>query len=84
MTMRTDVVALHRTRVSQMLEEAEALAGTMTKVSQVCRQTLEQGGQVSIQPQMAFAVGSLARLLKDEGVVEQLQGSGVSQRRHMS
>lgn len=75
------VVQIHKGRLNNIMDEAEHLAGTMTKIANECREVLEQGGQLHAQPQVAFATGSLARLIKDWGVVEQLQQDGVSQRR---
>lgn len=73
-------VAIHRKRVSQVEADAAALAGTMQRVASAAQEVLTNGGTLQVQQQFAFATGALARLLKDMGVIEQLQSDGVSAR----
>jgi len=58
-----------------------SLAGTAAKIAQAINQTLDQGGTVNIQPQLAFITGAHARIAKDVGVVEFLQQQGVTQKK---
>ena len=71
------IVDVHRNRVGRVIEELEGIEGAARLAAQHCREVLEKGGQAHIQPQLQFLVGSYARLLKDCGVVEQLQAEGV-------
>lgn len=77
------VVLIHRKRVEQVEAESLALAGCFHKIALSCREVLEISGQIHVEAQMAFAVGAFARLMKDVGVIEQLQSDGVAQRRRM-
>lgn len=72
--------AQHRTRLAQMQTEAEQLAGNARMIADAIAETLATGGKLSIQPQMAFMTGTLMRMAKDWGVVEQLQHQGVAHR----
>lgn len=74
------VVALHRTRLEQIYAEAEALEGAARRLKQMAQEVLEKGGMLQAHGQVTFITGSHARLLKDAGVVEQLQADGVAQR----
>jgi len=74
------IQAVHRTRLEQVRNEATSLAGNAARIAQAINQVLEKGGQVNIQPQMNFITGAYARMLKDLGVIEQLQSQGVRQR----
>ena len=78
--MSSRVVDLHRTRISQIESEAAALAGALQKIADTAQEVLTRGGQLQVQPQVAFITGGIARMLKDLGVVEQLQGDGISAR----
>lgn len=77
----TDVQALHRARIETIRNEAIALGGTVSKIAAALTQALEKGGAANIQPQIAYLTGAHARMLKDWGVVEQLQQHGVTQRK---
>ena len=69
----------HRTRERNIQAVAEELASTARLIAAKCEECLVQGGQIGIQPQMQFLVGALARLLKDQGVVEAQQQHGATQ-----
>ena len=47
----------------------------------MAQEVLDQGGHLLVQPRIAFLTGSLARMIKDWGVIEQLQADGAGQRR---
>lgn len=79
--MTSRVVDIHRARLNQILAEAEMLANAATRIVSQTREVLHHGGTLQCQTQMHFLVGGLARLLKDVGVVEQLQSDGVVARR---
>lgn len=66
-----------RKRLEGIRDEAIALASAAARISQAAQQSLERGGILSIQPQVAFVTGAQARMMKDWGVVEHLQGQGV-------
>lgn len=72
------VVDLHRSRLKHIQEEVEGLAGAFTHIANQCQEVLDNGGTLQIQPQLHYAWGAIARLLKDCGVIEQLQGDGVA------
>ena len=71
---------LHRSRLIELQREAAQVASTGLRISQALSQILDQGGKAHIQPQMAFLTGALARMMKDWGVIEQLQQEGTTQR----
>lgn len=75
---KSQVSAKHRDLVGNMQKEALALAGVFLKISQALKQVEERGGIATVQPQVAFAVGALARLQKDWGAVEMLQSMGAT------
>lgn len=79
----SQVSLIHKTRLSQIEAEAAALAGTCQKIAQQAAEVLEKGGALQVQPQIAFITGSVARMVKDWGVIEQLQSVGVVQPRRM-
>lgn len=66
----------HRLRLTTILRDAEAAVGNLQMIISEIRQTLEQGGTISIQPQMAFVVSTFLRMQKDWGVTEHLQQLG--------
>jgi hypothetical protein len=72
--------AQHRIRLAQLQTEADNLAGAARKISDTIAETLARGGSVSIQPQIAFITGSMLRMMKDWGVIEQLQQQGTQHR----
>lgn len=74
------IVALHRSRLLQIVEEANSLEGTARRLAQMAQEVLDRGGVLQAHGQITFITGSYARLLKDVGVVEQLQGDGVAQK----
>jgi hypothetical protein len=63
--------------LSEMAQEARALAGNANHIADHIEQTLQQGGIINIQPQLRFLVGALLRLQKDMGVTEFLQSENV-------
>ena len=73
---------IHRSRLEQIRKEAATVAGVALKIIQTMDQVLEVGGTASIQPQMSYLTGALARITKDWGLVEYLQQlQGVAQRK---
>ena len=68
----------HRRKVESLARDAEEAAGTLRLIANRLAETLERGGAASIQPQMAFLFGALARMQKDWGVVEHLQAQGAA------
>jgi hypothetical protein len=74
---------IYTARLALIRDEAASLATAATKVVGAIEQAIEQGGTASIQSQMAFLAGEMARMTKDWGVVEYLQAQGVSARRPM-
>jgi hypothetical protein len=72
---------IYAARLALIRDEAASLATAAAKVVGAIEQVLEQGGAASIQPQMAFMSGEMARMTKDWGVVEYLQAQGVSARK---
>lgn len=79
--MSSRVVSIHRSRLAQIEAEASATAGALQRIALAAQEVLARGGQLQIQPQMAYATGSILRMVKDWGVVESLQADGVAQRR---
>jgi len=79
--MSSRVVVIHQTRVERVCDEARQLAGVYNLIASKAEEVLDKGGQLQIQPQMAFTTGALCRMLKDWGVLEQLQAEGVAQKR---
>lgn len=72
--------AVHHVRLGQIHEQAEAIRGTADMIANAIAESLAAGGQISIQPQIAFLTSAFARMQKDWGVVEQLQQQGVRHR----
>jgi len=77
---RLSMRAEHKASLGNVATEAAAIAGAAAKIVQSAHEALANGGAIQIQPQIAFLNGSLARLIKDWGVVEHLQKHGVRQR----
>lgn len=71
---------LHKRRLQQLAEECTMLAGNASRIAHACDEAVSQGGIISVQPQVSFIVSTMARLMKDVGVIEQMQSDGVSQR----
>lgn len=65
-----------RSRIKNIESEARELAGAATLIADMAAQALDKGGTVNAAKQTAFITGAYARLLKDLGVIEQLQGEG--------
>lgn len=78
---RISMRAVHRQKLRDLQSEAEAVAGTMTRLAGVIREILDNGGTLQTQGQVNFFTGAHARILKDIGIVEYLQSQGVFQKR---
>lgn len=74
---------IHRDRLEQIRNDALGVAGAANKIAQSITQVLENGGTIETQRQMHFITGAYARMLKDFGVVEQLQKEGATQKKPM-
>lgn len=81
--MPADLKAIHRTRLETMRGDADAIAGTALRLAQAIQEVLDTGGTVKVQPQINFLTGAVLRMVKDWGVVEQLQSYGVVQKRRL-
>lgn len=80
-TGESPMQAAHRKRIEAIRDEAIQVAGTAAKIAAAMTQVLERGGAVSVQPQLAFLTGAHARMAKDVGVLEFLQGQGIVQKK---
>jgi hypothetical protein len=78
---RLSMRAEHKGAVTQIANEAAAIAGAAAKIVQASQQALSEGGTLSIQAQATFLTGAYLRLLKDLGVVEHLQKHGTQQKK---
>lgn len=65
-----------RKRMTQMQQDAETLVGVAQLIANRLAQVLACGGASSVQQQMAFITGAVARMQKDWGVIEHLQAQG--------
>ena len=74
---------LHRSRLEAIATEAGGIADNASRIAAMAGEVLDTGGTLSVQPQVAYMVSALMRLVKDIGVLEQLQGEGVEQRPKM-
>jgi hypothetical protein len=78
--MTSRVVDIHRTRLNNIVTEAESIAGAWNRIAAQARQVLDHGGTLQVQDKAAFIVGGTFRFFKDIGVIEQLQADGVNAR----
>lgn len=67
-----------RGAVGNVQKEAAGIAGAAAKIVAASQEALTDGGNISIQGQVAYLTGALARLMKDLGVVEHLQRHGAA------
>jgi hypothetical protein len=72
---------LARKRMEALHEEADQLAGAARKLQLMLLQSLDSGQTVSVQPQVNYLTGSLARIQKDWGVVEMLAQQGFTHKK---
>jgi len=77
---RTPLYLQQKHRLELLRDEAVELSGVAHRVFHAVNETLDRGGTVSIQQQMNFITSVYARMLKDWGVLENLQSHGASLR----
>jgi hypothetical protein len=71
---------VHRRRIEAIHRDSEELAGVMRLIHQRADTVLKVGGRLDAQKQMNYALGAVARILKDWGVVEHLQEQLIEQK----
>ena len=70
---RQQLRADHKRKVTVVATEAANIADCAQRVAAAADEARENGNLLSIQPQIGYLTGALARLIKDWGVVEHLQ-----------
>jgi hypothetical protein len=73
--------SIHHKRLRTVRDNASQLSGAARQIELAIDEVLARGGILNAQAQIAYMVGSIMRMQKDLGVIEQLQQYGI---RHKS